>query len=290
MKIIKNTDSLYPKRLLSIKNAPKQLYVEGDETLLNKQAIAIVGTRMPSEYGIKVANEFAKELSNQNYCVISGLAQGIDTYAHMGAKCGKGKTVAVLGAGFNHIYPKQNTKLYQAKIFCSDLTNANLNNATCALTDFSYSAFVDAYMINTCLEDAKFYKANLSGAIGLLDPIIFLNSKFTKTNDGYIAYKVFNCYYFSPLYWEIDENSILVENVDFDRSVSCSYGINVTTFDDALQHSRTIYDKKLLEHIPDVWKVLIKWEWLPLVVVPFNATNAFRCGKVQLLEKVKVIK
>lgn len=113
MKIIKNTDSLYPKRLLTIKNAPKQLYVEGDETLLNKQAIAIVGTRMPSEYGIKVANEFAKELSNQNYCVISGLAQGIDTYAHMGAKCGKGKTVAVLGAGFNHIYPKQNTKLYQ---------------------------------------------------------------------------------------------------------------------------------------------------------------------------------
>ena len=113
MKIIKNTDSLYPKRLLTIENAPKQLYVEGDETLLNKQAIAIVGTRMPSEYGIKVANEFAKELSNQNYCVISGLAQGIDTYAHMGAKCGKGKTIAVLGAGFNHIYPKQNTKLYQ---------------------------------------------------------------------------------------------------------------------------------------------------------------------------------
>lgn len=113
MKIIKNTDSLYPKRLLTIKNAPKQLYVKGNETLLNKQAIAIVGTRMPSEYGIKVATEFAKELSNQNYCVISGLAQGIDTYAHMGAKCGKGKTVAVLGAGFNHIYPKQNTKLYQ---------------------------------------------------------------------------------------------------------------------------------------------------------------------------------
>lgn len=113
MKIIKNTDSLYPKRLLTIENAPKQLYVEGNEILLNKQAIAIVGTRMPSEYGIKVANEFAKELSNQNYCVISGLAQGIDTYAHMGAKCGKGKTIAVLGAGFNHIYPKQNTKLYQ---------------------------------------------------------------------------------------------------------------------------------------------------------------------------------
>lgn len=113
MKIIKNTDSLYPKRLLTIKNAPKQLYVEGNEILLNKQAIAIVGTRMPSEYGIKVANEFAKELSNQNYCVISGLAQGIDTYAHMGAKCGKGKTIAVLGAGFNHICPKQNTKLYQ---------------------------------------------------------------------------------------------------------------------------------------------------------------------------------
>ena len=185
----------------------------------------------------------------------------------------------------------ENTILYQARIFCSDLTNANFNNATCALTDFSYSTFIDAYMINTCLEDAKFYKANLSGAIGLLDPITFLNSKFTKTDDGYIAYKVFNCYHCPPLYWEIDEGSILVENVDFDRSMSCSYGINVTTLDNALHYSRTIYDRELLDHIPDVWKVLIKWEWLPLVVVPFNnATSDFRCGKVQLLEKVKVIK
>ena len=184
----------------------------------------------------------------------------------------------------------ENTKLYQARIFGSDLTNANLNNATCALTDFSYSTFMDAYMINTYLEKVNFYKANLSGAIGLLDPVAFLNSKFVKTNEGYIAYKTFNCYYSSPIYWEINENSILTENVDFNRSISCSYGINVSTLDEALQYSRVTYERELSDYILDVWKVLIKWEWLPLVVVPFNATNSFRCGIIQLLEKVKVIK
>lgn len=184
----------------------------------------------------------------------------------------------------------ENTKLYRTEMFGSDFTNANLNNAICSFTDFSHSTFIDAYMINTYLEKVNFYKVNLSGAIGLLDPVTFLNSKFAKTDEGYVAYKTFNCYYSSPIYWEINENSILAENVDFNRSIFCSYGINVSTLDEALQYSRIIYKRELPDDIPDVWKVLIKWEWLPLVVVPFNATSGFRCGKIQLLEKVHVVK
>ena len=86
MEVIKITDSGYPRRLIGIKNPPKTLYVQGNIELLNKQSIAIVGTRNPTEYGKKLALKFAKELSEKNICVISGLAQGIDTYAHFRGK------------------------------------------------------------------------------------------------------------------------------------------------------------------------------------------------------------
>ncbi len=112
MKILKKYDKNYPRRLMDIKDSPEVLYVEGDDELLNKNIIAIVGTRKPTEYGRKVAKEFASRLSENNICVVSGLAEGIDTYAHLGAKNKKGKTIAVLGCGFHHVYPKQNINLY----------------------------------------------------------------------------------------------------------------------------------------------------------------------------------
>ena len=113
MRTINLSDSIFPHNLKKIKNAPNKIYVEGNEELLNKKSLAIVGTRSPTEYGKKVAFNFAKELSNENICIISGLADGIDSYAHLGAKSGKGRTIAVLGCGFNHIYPEHNLKLYK---------------------------------------------------------------------------------------------------------------------------------------------------------------------------------
>ena len=113
MKIIKLHENIFPHNLKKIKNAPNKIYVEGNEELLNKNSLAIVGTRTPTEYGKKMAFNFAKELSNEDICIVSGLADGIDSYAHLGAKSGKGGTIAVLGCGFNHIYPEHNLKLYK---------------------------------------------------------------------------------------------------------------------------------------------------------------------------------
>ena len=110
MKTIKITDIKYPKRLKEIKNPPKQLYIEGDEKLLNNKSIAIVGSRNCTNYGIKYAEEFAKELSKNNITIVSGLAIGIDTVAHEFSKDYKGKTIAVLGSGLDIIYPKENDK------------------------------------------------------------------------------------------------------------------------------------------------------------------------------------
>ena len=112
IKIIKKEDEAYPTKLLKISNPPKQLYILGDETLLDKKAIAIVGSRDCTQYGFEQAKKFAKEISKENICIISGMAIGIDSAAHIGAKTEIGKTIAVLGSGFNKIFPEENKELF----------------------------------------------------------------------------------------------------------------------------------------------------------------------------------
>lgn len=105
-------DEEYPEILKNIPNPPKQLYVLGDEKILNEKCIAIIGSRVCTEEGAKIAEKFAKKLSKSGICIVSGMAQGIDTSAHIGALKVGGKTIAVLGGGFKHIFPKENEKLF----------------------------------------------------------------------------------------------------------------------------------------------------------------------------------
>ena len=112
-KIIKNTDKKFPKKLLEIEKPPKQLYIIGNDKLLNKDSIAIVGSRECTPYGAKYAKEFANKIAKKEICIVSGMAIGIDASAHIGALKEKGKTIAVLGAGFNNVYPEENLELYK---------------------------------------------------------------------------------------------------------------------------------------------------------------------------------
>ena len=109
---IKEIDKLYPERLLKIKDRPNKIYAVGNIELLNNKSIAIVGSRISTTYGEYYAAKFAKEISKKGITIISGLAKGIDTIAHQNSKQEKGKTIAVLGCGFNHIYPKENEELF----------------------------------------------------------------------------------------------------------------------------------------------------------------------------------
>jgi len=127
IKIIKKEDKLYPKKLLSISNSPKQLYALGNLNLLNKLSIAIIGSRKCTEYGSMQGHHFSKELAKNDICIISGMAMGIDTSAHIGAKEEIGKTIAVLGSGFNYIFPEENTELF------FDI----LKNDGCIITEYS---------------------------------------------------------------------------------------------------------------------------------------------------------
>lgn len=115
MKTIYQNQEEYPEKLNKIYAPPAKLYVAGDEKILNKPSIAIIGCRNASQYGKRVAFKFAYELAQKGIVVISGLARGIDIYSHLGAIKAKGKTIAVLGSGFNHIYPAEHKK------YCVDI-------------------------------------------------------------------------------------------------------------------------------------------------------------------------
>jgi DNA processing protein len=105
-------DSSYPFSLKQLYNPPWVLYVKGKiEILENRRMLAIVGTRTPSAYGIQVAKEMVNSIVKNNWITVSGLATGIDTIVHKTTMFSKGKTIAVLGSGFAHIYPKENGSL-----------------------------------------------------------------------------------------------------------------------------------------------------------------------------------
>ena len=106
---IKSKD--YPQSLRNIKCPPLVLYAKGDVKLLNSTCVAIVGTRRASRYGKDVTEKFSKALASSGVTIVSGLADGVDTFAHTACLEAKGKTIAVLGSGINEIYPATNTNL-----------------------------------------------------------------------------------------------------------------------------------------------------------------------------------
>ncbi|MFH1710263.1 MAG: DNA-processing protein DprA [bacterium] len=109
--ILKITDKEYPELLKRIYDPPEELYIKGNASVLNSRCIAIVGTRTATNYGKEIARRFSYELAQCGFTVVSGLAEGIDTEAHIGALEAGGKTVAVFGCGIDRIFPPQNIGL-----------------------------------------------------------------------------------------------------------------------------------------------------------------------------------
>jgi DNA processing protein len=109
--IVTLADSDYPQALLNIPDPPLLLYVKGRLDLLNRPALAVVGSRSATPQGINNAEAFAKSLSDAGLCIISGMAHGIDAAAHRGALRGQGGSVAIVGTGLDIVYPAANRDL-----------------------------------------------------------------------------------------------------------------------------------------------------------------------------------
>lgn len=112
IKLITIFDKKYPINLKNIYDYPVVLYAKGNIDILNNLSIAIVGSRSISEYGKKISQMLGYSLSKNNINIISGLAKGVDTNAHIGALKANGCAVAVIGCGIDIIYPIENEKLF----------------------------------------------------------------------------------------------------------------------------------------------------------------------------------
>lgn len=142
---------------------------------------------------------------------------------------------------------------------CADLSDADLRYAN--------------------LSDADLRGADLSDADGLLSTIDYLTEHFERTDEGFIAYKTFGSDYIPPEKWVIQPGSVITENVNYDRCNNCGCGINAAP----LEWVKKNYGYRN----SDIWKVLIRFEWLSGVCVPYHTDGKIRCERVQLIEIVK---
>ncbi len=110
-RLVTPLDEEYPAALRTIHDPPLALYVRGAIKPTDRHAIAVVGTRNPTHYGMDCTRKLSYQLGKAGICVLSGLALGVDTAAHEGALRAGGRTVAVIGSGFDHIYPEENIPL-----------------------------------------------------------------------------------------------------------------------------------------------------------------------------------
>lgn len=106
-------DDLYPEFLSMLEDAPPKLYCIGDLNLLKEKRAAVVGARKCSEYGRQVALKLGEILAKNDIVTVSGMATGVDSFAHSGALKNQGKTIAVLGTGPDICYPRYNKNIYE---------------------------------------------------------------------------------------------------------------------------------------------------------------------------------
>lgn len=114
IRILTQDDATFPALLHEIPDPPTLLFVKGEIQPVDELAVAIVGTRHATHYGLKQAERFGYELAKAGFTVVSGLARGIDAAAHRGAMKAEGRTIAFLGGGVSRIYPPEHEELAEA--------------------------------------------------------------------------------------------------------------------------------------------------------------------------------
>ncbi len=104
-------DSEYPRKLSTLPDAPMFLFCKGDIGLFDKESLAVVGTRKPTNYGRVATEKIVKDIASAGVVIVSGLAYGVDSISHRACLSAGGKTIAVLGSGFDRIYPAEHISL-----------------------------------------------------------------------------------------------------------------------------------------------------------------------------------
>ena len=158
----------------------------------------------------------------------------------------------------------------------ADLSGANLRRADLRRANLSGADLSGADLSGANLRRADLRRADLSQTQGLSDEINYMEAHFERTEEGYIAYKTFNSAYAAPDKWKIEPGEIIEEVCNPERTCDCGCGINVAPLD---------WVKK--EYRGTIYKMLIRFEWLAGVVVPYNTDGKIRCSRAQIIEVVE---
>ena len=105
-------DPDWPAQLNDLEAPPIALFIKGEKSVLHQQSLAIVGTRNPTPYGVRAAQEFAAGFVDREWAIVSGGAYGIDSAAHKGALIAEGRTIAITASGLDSPYPAGNQRLF----------------------------------------------------------------------------------------------------------------------------------------------------------------------------------
>ena len=163
----------------------------------------------------------------------------------------------------------------------SDLRGANLMGADLSGADLMGANLSRANLSRSDMRGAKLSRsdmrgANLSQVNGLLNPIDYIKENFETTTEGIICYKTFSEHYTPPSSWIISPGSVIEEVVNYLPNCDCASGVNVATLDWVKRQT-----------CGAIWKCLVKWEWLPGIVVPYNTDGKIRAARVQLIEQIE---
>lgn len=209
------------------------------------------------------------------------------SYANMGrARLGDAKMENVVarscsaeGASMDRLRGRginlEGSALQRASFSNADLAKANLQYANLFGASLRGCSLQDANLFGTKLSDTDIRDVDFSGAKGLLNPIEFI-SQLEHVEDGVICYKAFGQWYDSPKHWKIQRGEIITEMCNPNVTSECGCGVNVATYKWAQDNA-----------LGELWRCLIRWEWLAGVTIPFNGEGKFRATTVQLLEKVR---
>lgn len=173
LSILTREDELYPESLRQTYDPPLVLYVWGEVKDVDRHAIAIVGSRKTSHYGVQTARQFAFQLASSGLTIVSGLARGIDSHAHEGAIAAKGRTIAVIGSGLGQVYPPENMALAESiadgrgAVVSEFSLNTSPSKKTFPMRNRIVAAWSQAVLVCECPEwSGSRITANLAGDLG----------------------------------------------------------------------------------------------------------------------------
>ena len=224
--------------------------------------------------GLPESNKYGITNENMTKGVVREVTEGgivVRVLEHKAGEYGKFEVDPEVFEKIGHLEPFDRDKflelLKESKAKAAEyLSDADLSGANLRRADLS----------DADLRRADLSGANLSGSQGLLDAINYMEANFERTDEGYIVYKSFNENYSAPDSWKIEPGEIIEETVNCDSTTECGCGINVAPLEWVRRNGRN-----------QPYKLLIRWEWLPGVVVPYNTDGKIRCSKAQILEAVE---